>query len=134
MGPEGDDRILGIRAIGRDADGLVSAASIMIEQGLPYTYILDSIMAHPSIMECLQGAAHIVAGDALSYEEGEEFFFNYLVGDQGRITAGMKRSENQHGRPFYRLRKRSKGAPNFGGRTCVGWSGSPSSNSDREAR
>ena len=84
VGPEGDDRILGIRAIGRDADGLISAASIMIEQGLPYTYILDSIMAHPSIMECLQGAAHIVAGDALSYEEGEEFFFNYLVGDQAR--------------------------------------------------
>jgi hypothetical protein len=27
-------------------------------------------------------AAHIVAGDALSYEEGEEFLFNHLVGDQ----------------------------------------------------
>ena len=82
VGPEGDDRILGIRAIGRDADALVSAASIMIERELPYTYILDSIMPHPSLMECLQGAAHIVAGDALSYEEGEEFLYSYLVEDQ----------------------------------------------------
>ena len=82
IGPEGDDRILGIRVIGRDADSLVAAASIMIERALPYTYILDSIMPHPSLMECLQGAAHIVAGDALSYEEGEEFLFNYLAGDQ----------------------------------------------------
>ncbi len=82
VGPEGDDRILGIRAIGRDADALVAAASIMIERTLPYTYILDSIMPHPSLVECLQGAAHIVAGDALSYEEGEEFLYNYLVGDQ----------------------------------------------------
>ncbi len=82
VGPEGDDRILGIRVIGRDADSLVAAASIMIERALPYTYILDSIMPHPSLMECLQGAAHIVAGDALSYEEGEEFLFNYLVGDK----------------------------------------------------
>ena len=81
VGPEGDDRILGIRAIGRDADALAAAASIMIEQELPYTYIVDSMMPHPSLMECLQGAAHIIAGNALSYEEGEEFHFNYLVDD-----------------------------------------------------
>lgn len=81
VGPDGNDKILGIRAIGRDADGLVSAASIMIEQGLPYTYLMDSIMPHPSIMECLQGAAHIVAGDALSYEEGEEFLYSNLLDD-----------------------------------------------------
>ncbi|MFP6716712.1 MAG: NAD(P)/FAD-dependent oxidoreductase, partial [Alphaproteobacteria bacterium] len=81
VGPEGDDRILGIRAIGRDADALVAAASIMIEQALPYTYIVDSMMPHPSLMECLQGAAHIIAGNALSYEEGEEFHFNYLADD-----------------------------------------------------
>ena len=80
VGPEGDDRILGIRAIGRDADALVAAASTMIEQALPYTYIVDSMMPHPSLMECLQGAAHIIAGNALSYEEGEEVHFNYLVG------------------------------------------------------
>ena len=81
VGPEGDDRILGIRAIGRDADALAAAASIMIEQELPYTYIVDSMMPHPSLMECLQGAAHIIAGNALSYEEGEEFHFNYLADD-----------------------------------------------------
>ena len=79
VGPEGDDRILGIRAIGRDADAIVGAASIMIDQALPFTYILNSIMPHPSLLECLQGAAHIIAGDALSYEEGEEFLFNYLI-------------------------------------------------------
>jgi dihydrolipoamide dehydrogenase len=82
VGPEGDDRILGIRAIGRDADALVAAASIMIERALPYTYILDAMMPHPSLMECLQGAAHIVAGDALSYEEGEEFLYDYVVDNQ----------------------------------------------------
>ena len=82
VGPEGDDRILGIRAIGRDADAIVGAASIMIDQALPYTYVLDSIMPHPSLLECLQGAAHIIAGDALSYEEGEEFSFNDLLEDK----------------------------------------------------
>jgi len=82
VGPEGDDRVLGIRVIGRDADALVVAASIIIERALPYTYILDSIMPHPSLMECLQGAAHIVAGDALSYEEGEEFLYDYVVDNQ----------------------------------------------------
>ncbi len=71
--PEGDDRIVGIRAIGRDADSLISAASIMIEQQLPYTYLLNSIMPHPSLMECLQGAAAIVFGDALAFEEDEGF-------------------------------------------------------------
>ena len=81
VGPEGDDSILGVRAIGRDADALVAASSTMIDQALPYTYILDSILPHPSLMECLQGAAHIVAGNALSYEEGEEFHFANLVDD-----------------------------------------------------
>ena len=81
IGPGVDDRILGIRAIGRDADALVASASIMIEQQLPYTYLLDAVMPHPSLMECLQGAAHIVPGDALCYEEGEEFVYSYLVKD-----------------------------------------------------
>ena len=81
VGPEGDDSILGVRAIGRDADALVAAASTMIDQALPYTYIVDSILPHPSLMECLQGAAHIIAGNALSYEEGEEFHFANLVHD-----------------------------------------------------
>ena len=72
VGPDGDDRILGIRAIGRDADSLVSAVSIMIEQQLPYTYLLNSIMPHPSLMESLRDAAGIISGDTLPFEENEE--------------------------------------------------------------
>jgi dihydrolipoamide dehydrogenase len=75
-GPAGDDRILGVRAIGTDADGIVSAASIIIERELPYTYLLESIFPHPSLLECLKGAAHIIAGDALKYEEGEEISYS----------------------------------------------------------
>ncbi len=72
VGPEGDDRILGIRAIGAGADTIIGAASLMIERELPYTYLLESIFPHPSLLECLKGAAHIIAGDRLQYEEGEE--------------------------------------------------------------
>ena len=72
VGPPGDDRILGVRVVGPNADAIVGAAAIMIERGLPYTYILESIFPHPSLLECLKGAAHIIAGDALRYEEGEE--------------------------------------------------------------
>lgn len=75
VGPPGDDRILGVRVIGRDADTLVAAASIMIERQVSYDYLIQSIMPHPSLMECLQGAAHIIDGDALKYEEGEEYDF-----------------------------------------------------------
>ncbi len=72
VGPPGDDRILGVRAVGPNSDAIVGAASIMIERELPYTYILESIFPHPSLLECLGGAAHIIAGDTLQYEEGEE--------------------------------------------------------------
>ncbi len=75
VGPKGDDRILGVRVIGRDADTLIAAASIMIERQLPYSYLIRSILPHPSLIECLQGAAHIIDGDALTYEEGEEYDF-----------------------------------------------------------
>lgn len=75
VGPKGDDRILGVRVVGREADSLVAAASIMIERQLTYDYLMQSIMPHPSLMECLQGAAHIIDGGALSYEEGEEYDF-----------------------------------------------------------
>jgi dihydrolipoamide dehydrogenase len=75
VGPPGDDRILGVRVIGRDADTLVAAASIMIERQLTYDYLMHSIMPHPSLMECLQGAAYIIDGNALAYEEGEEYDF-----------------------------------------------------------
>jgi pyruvate/2-oxoglutarate dehydrogenase complex dihydrolipoamide dehydrogenase (E3) component len=73
VGPEGDDRILGVRVVGREADSLVAAASIMIERQLTYDYLMHSTMPHPSLMECLQGAAHIIDGDALSYKEGEDY-------------------------------------------------------------
>ena len=56
-----------------------TVSSIMIERQLPYTYLLSSIVAHPSLMECLQGAAHIIAGDALAYESGEEFRYSELL-------------------------------------------------------
>lgn len=75
VGPEGDDRILGVRVVGPEADGIVSAASIIIERELPYTYLLESIFPHPSLLECLKGAAHIISGDNLKYEEGEEISF-----------------------------------------------------------
>jgi len=78
VGPADDDRVLGVRAIGPDADGIVSTASIIIERELPYTYLLESIFPHPSLLECLKGAAHIIAGDALKYEEGEEVSFGDL--------------------------------------------------------
>ena len=78
VGPPGDDRILGVRAIGNEPDGIVTAASILIEQELPYTYLLESIFPHPSILECLKGVAHIIAGDLLEYEEGEEVSFSDL--------------------------------------------------------
>jgi dihydrolipoamide dehydrogenase len=80
VGPPGDDRILGVRTVGPNADAIVGAAAIMIERNLPYTYILQSIFPHPSLLECLKGAAHIVAGDALEYEEGEELTIAQALG------------------------------------------------------
>ena len=80
VGPSGDDRILGVRAVGPNADAIVGAAAIMIERNLPYTYILESIFPHPSLLECLKGAAHIIAGDALQYEEGEELTIAQALG------------------------------------------------------
>ena len=78
VGPEGDDRILGVRVVGPESDGIVSAASIIIERGLPYTYLLESIFPHPSLLETLKGAAHIISGDILAYEEDEELDFTNI--------------------------------------------------------
>ena len=78
VAPLGDDRILGVRAVGPGADGIVGAASIIIERSLPYTYLLESIFPHPSLLESLKGAAEIVAHDALKYEDGEEISFEDL--------------------------------------------------------
>ena len=80
VGPPGDDRILGVRAVGPNADAIVGAAGIMIERNLPYNYILESIFPHPSLLECLKGSAHIIAGDALQYEEGEELTVAQALG------------------------------------------------------
>ena len=80
VGPPGDDRILGVRAVGPNADAIIGAAAIMIERNLPYNYILESIFPHPSLLECLKGAAHIIAGDALQYEEGEELTIAQSLG------------------------------------------------------
>ena len=82
VGPPGDDRILGVRAVGPNADAIIGAAAIMIERNLPYTYILESIFPHPSLLECLKGAAHIIAGDALQYEEGEELTVAQALGEK----------------------------------------------------
>ena len=80
VGPPGDDRILGVRAVGPNADSIVGTAGVMIERSLPYNYILESIFPHPSLLECLKGAAHVIAGDALRYEEGEELTIAQALG------------------------------------------------------
>ena len=84
VGPSGDDRILGVRAVGPNADTIVGAAAIMIERKLPYTYILESIFPHPSLLECLKGSAQIIAGDLLQYEEGEELTIAQALGEKSR--------------------------------------------------
>ena len=84
VGPSGDDRILGVRAVGPHADAIVGAAAIMIERKLPYTYILESIFPHPSLLECLKGSAQIIAGDLLQYEEGEELTIAQALGEKSR--------------------------------------------------
>ena len=73
VGPEGDDRVLGVRAIGEGVDSIVGEISMMIAHELPYTYLLNAIQAHPSLSESLQGAARIIAGDVVDYEPLEEF-------------------------------------------------------------
>ena len=84
VGPSGDDSILGVRAVGSHADTIVGAAAIMIERKLPYTYILESIFPHPSLLECLKGSAQIIAGDLLQYEEGEELTIAQALGEKSR--------------------------------------------------
>ena len=62
VGPPGDDRILGVRAVGAQADSVIGESAVMIDNEIPYTYLLDSIHAHPSLTESLQNAARIIAG------------------------------------------------------------------------
>ncbi|MDH3446213.1 MAG: dihydrolipoyl dehydrogenase, partial [Deltaproteobacteria bacterium] len=62
VGPPGDDRILGVRAIGNQADTVIGEASVLIDNKIPYTYLLESSHAHPSLAESLQNAARVIAG------------------------------------------------------------------------
>src|ERR1043166_2224351 len=62
VGPPKDNRILGVRAIGSQADTVVGEASVLIDNKIPYTYLLDSIHAHPSLAESLENAARVIAG------------------------------------------------------------------------
>jgi dihydrolipoamide dehydrogenase len=62
VGPPGDDRILGVRAIGNQADTVTGEASVLIDNKVPYTYLLESTHAHPSLAESLQNAARVIAG------------------------------------------------------------------------
>ena len=62
VGPAGDDQILGVRAVGPQADTLIGEISVMIQHGIPFTALLDSYHAHPSLSESLQNAARVLAG------------------------------------------------------------------------
>ena len=62
VGPIGDDRILGVRAIGNQADNVIGEVSVLIDHNIPYTYLLESTHAHPSLAESLQNAARVIAG------------------------------------------------------------------------
>jgi dihydrolipoamide dehydrogenase len=62
VAPAGDDRILGVRAIGEQADNVIGTIAVLIDNGIPYTYLLDALQAHPSLGESLQNAARVIAG------------------------------------------------------------------------
>jgi dihydrolipoamide dehydrogenase len=62
VGPQGDDRILGVRAVGAEADNVIGEVAVLIDKKVPYTYLLDCIHAHPSLAESLQNAARVIAG------------------------------------------------------------------------
>jgi dihydrolipoamide dehydrogenase len=62
VGPLGDDRLLGVRAVGGQADNVIGEVSVLIDAKVPYTYLLDCIHAHPSLAESLQDAARVIAG------------------------------------------------------------------------
>lgn len=72
VGPPGDDRVLGARAIGDGVDTIVGETSLLIQNQMPYTDLLHAIHAHPSLDESLHGAAQIIANGALPYQPGEE--------------------------------------------------------------
>ena len=55
-----------------------------------YTYILEAIFPHPSLLVCLKGAAHIIAGDALHYEEGEELTVAQAIGEKHFLMSARR--------------------------------------------
>lgn len=80
VAPEGDDRILGARGIGEGVDVIAGEIAVMIENDLPYSYLLKTIHAHPSLSESLQGAAMIIAGEKPCYQQGEELAYSNATG------------------------------------------------------
>jgi dihydrolipoamide dehydrogenase len=62
VGPKGDDRIIGVRAIGEQADNVIGTVAVLIDNGIAHTYLLDALQAHPSLGESLQNAARVIAG------------------------------------------------------------------------
>lgn len=62
VGPEGNDKLIGVRAIGAQADNVIGEVSVLIDNNVPYTYLLDCVHAHPSLTESLQNAARVIAG------------------------------------------------------------------------
>jgi dihydrolipoyl dehydrogenase len=62
VGPKGDDRILGVRAVGEQADNVIGTVAVLIDNHIPYTYLLDALQAHPSLGESLQNAARVLSG------------------------------------------------------------------------
>jgi dihydrolipoamide dehydrogenase len=62
VAPQGDDRILGARAIGEQADNVIGTVAVLIDNGIPYTYLIDALQAHPSLGESLQNAARVISG------------------------------------------------------------------------
>ena len=68
VAPAPSDLVLGARGVGAGVDVICGEVSVMIEHELPYTYLLDSIHAHPSMSESLQGAALIISGERPDYD------------------------------------------------------------------
>lgn len=62
VAPPGDDRLIGVRVVGAQADNVIGEVAVLIDNKVPYTYLLDCIHAHPSLAESLQNAARVIAG------------------------------------------------------------------------
>lgn len=81
VAPEGDDRVLGVRAIGDGVDTIVGEVAVLIQHNLPYTHLLETTHPHPCLSESLKGAAMLIAGSAPPYIPEEEFAEHKLFQD-----------------------------------------------------